>query len=63
MEREAEFPTPINVLCCQDTGWHSFQLTAGDGTAWAWVMPGRAGTEGTREAPWEGNSLHPRIGF
>ena len=63
VEREAKFPIPINVLCCQDKGWDSFHLTTADGITWAWVMPGGGGVEETREAPWEGNSLHPRIGF
>lgn len=61
VEKEAKLPIPINVLCCQGKGWDSFNLTAADGITW--VTPGGGGLEGTRESPWEGNSLHPRTGF
>jgi len=63
VEREAEFPIPINVLCHQDKCRDSFHLSRADGVTWAWVTPGGGGVEGRREATLEGNSLHPSTGF
>lgn len=57
VEREAEFPILINVMCYQDKGWDSFLLTTADRITWAWVTPGEGGVEVTRQAPWEGNPL------